>query len=113
MIALALCLVLAFEDPPQRVPDAEATPLKVFMNTAKATGLRYTWVVPKGYDDRNPRNLSVILHGTGLDYRWGHWNNKPGIFRPDDIVVSADGTSPDGETRLFLGQPKDAKLFHE
>jgi predicted esterase len=93
------------------VPAADAPPLTVFMTTAKAGALRYSWVLPKGYDGKTPRNLSVILHGTGLDYRWGHWNNKPGIFRPDDIVVSVDGTSPADNSRLFLGEPKDAELF--
>src|SRR5690349_2664691 len=105
MLALALALVLALplEDPPQRAPAADAPPLTVFATTAKTGALRYTWVLPKGYDGKAPRNLSVILHGTGLDYRWGHWNNQPGVFRPDDVVVSVDGTSPDpgGKTRLF------------
>ena len=53
----------------------------------------------------------MILHGTGLDYRWGHWNNKPGVFRPDDVVVSVDGTTPDGPARLFLGEKKDVEAF--
>jgi predicted esterase len=116
-LALALCSLLAplggDDGPPQRAPAADAPPLTVFMTTAKAGALRYSWVLPKGYDGKTPRNLSVILHGTGLDYRWGHWNNKPGIFRPEDVVVSVDGTSPasDGKTRLFLGEPKDAELF--
>jgi len=106
MIQLALALALSFpslEDPEQRAPGPDAKPLTVYMHTAKAGDLRYTWVLPKDYDGKTPRNLSLILHGTGLDYRWGHWNNKPGIFRPEDIVVSVDGTSPDGQTRLFLG----------
>lgn len=113
VLALACSLVpeLRADDPPARQPAADAPAHSVFAHTARAGGLRYTWVLPKGYDGKTPRNLSVILHGTGLDYRWGHWNNKPGIFRPDDIVVSVDGTSPDGQTRLFLGRPEDAALF--
>jgi predicted esterase len=99
------------DDPPVRAPGPDAPALTVFMTTAQTGGLRYTWVVPEGYDGRTPRDLTVILHGTGLDYRWGHWNNKPGILRPDDIVVSVDGTSPNGASRLFLGEPKDAELF--
>src|SRR5258707_1400623 len=113
-LALALFASIArADDPPQRAPSADAPPLTVFATTAKTGGLRYTWVLPKGYDGKTPRNLCVILHGTGLDYRWGHWNNKPGIFRPDDIVVSVDGTSPAENSRLFLGEEKDAKLFKE
>ena len=111
LLALAVPLRAGDDGPPQRTPAPDAPPLTVFMTTAKAGDLRYSWVLPKGYDGKAPRNLSVILHGTGLDYRWGHWNNKPGIFRPNDIVVSVDGTSPDGQTRLFLGEPKDADLF--
>lgn len=118
-LALAFALFVSFagrahaDDPKPRAPGADAPPLKVFMHTAKAGELRYTWVLPKGYDGKTPRNLTVILHGTGLDYRWGHWNNKPGIFRPNDVVVSVDGTTPAENSRVFLGEPGDAKLFKE
>ena len=114
-----LCAVLAPlltrlpEDPPERRPAPDAPPLTVFQTKAVAGGLRYTWVLPEGYDGTTPRNLSLILHGTGLDYRWGHWNNKPGVFRPNDVVVSVDGTSPNGASRLFLGEPKDAQPLAE
>ncbi|HVS11632.1 MAG TPA: alpha/beta fold hydrolase [Planctomycetota bacterium] len=100
------------DDPERREPSAKAPAHKVLAWTSKG-GLRYTWVLPKGYEPESPRNLSVILHGTGLDYRWGHWNNKPGVFRPEDVVVSVDGPTPDGEARLFLGKPEDAKAFRE
>ena len=36
------------DDPPQRTPAADAPALTVFATTAKAGGLRYTWVLPKG-----------------------------------------------------------------
>ena len=76
------------------------------------SGLHYGWKVPKGYDGKSPRNLTVILHGTGLDWQWGPANNPVAVFRPDDIVVSVDGTSPgQGTTRLFLGEKKDADSF--
>lgn len=79
-----------------------------------AAGLRYVWWLPEDYDGKRPRNLSVILHGTGLDYRWGLWNNPPGVFRPDDVVISVDGTSPGpNDSRLFLGEPKDADAFRD
>jgi len=113
-LALALIAPLArADDPPQRAPAADAPPHKVFATTAKAGALRYTWVLPKDYDGKAQRNLSVILHGTGLDYRWGHWNNPAGVFRPEDVVVSVDGTSADGKSRVFLGEPKDAELFEQ
>jgi predicted esterase len=110
--ALLLALLLApasAQDPERKQPAPDAKQLHVFAWTSK-NDLRYTWVLPKGYDGKQ-RNLTVILHGTGLDYRWGHANNKPGVFRPDDVVVSVDGTSPNGQSRLFLGEKKDADAF--
>jgi predicted esterase len=118
LIALVACCALArgglagFESAQKneteaRAPSNDAPPLKVFQHVSK-NGLRYTWAVPKGYTGKTPRNLTVICHGTGLDYRWGHWNCPVGVFRPDDIVVSVDGptTANDG-TRLFMGEKKD------
>lgn len=111
LIVLLLGAPLRADDPERREPSASAPDSKVFAWTSKA-GLRYTWVLPPGYDAKTPRHLTVILHGTGLDYRWGHWNNPVGVFRPHDVVVSVDGTSPgQGDTRLFLGEPKDASAF--
>jgi predicted esterase len=114
--SLLLVLVSApgtAQDLDRLAPTEKAAPLAAHEWSSKG-GLRYVWWVPKGYDGKPPRNLTVILHGTGLDYRWGFWNNRPGVFRPDDVVVSVDGTSPgQGETRLFLGEPKDAKAFRE
>lgn len=96
-----------------RAPGPDATPHEVCSHIAKS-GLRYTWTVPPGYDGQRKVQLTVILHGTGLDYRWGHANHDPRTFRPADVVVSVDGTSPGpNESRLFLGEPKDATAFHE
>src|SRR5262249_55021763 len=101
------------DDPIKMAPKPDAKPLTTYMWTSNG-GLRYSWRLPKGYDAEKPRNLTVILHGTGLDYRWGHLNNKPGVFRRDDIVVSVDGASPgQNDPRLFLGRPEDAKAFHD
>jgi predicted esterase len=101
------------EDPKELQPSPSAKAHAVHKWQTKG-GLRYTWVLPKGYDGKKPVALSVICHGTGCDYRWGHWNNKPGVFRPDDVVVSLDGTSPGpNDSRLFLGEPRDAKAFRE
>src|SRR5262249_44182438 len=108
-VALSLALSVASpapQDPERKQPAAHSQPLHVYAWTSR-NELRYTWVLPKGYDGKQPRNLTVILHGTGLDYRWGHANNRPGVFRPDDVVVSVDGTSPNGQSRLFLGEKKD------
>jgi predicted esterase len=113
---LPLVLLLALghvipEDPPRLEPKPGVKAHRGHAWTS-AGGLRFVWWLPEGYDGKRPRNLTVILHGTGLDYRWGLWNQKPGLFRPDDIVVSVDGTSPGpNDSRLFLGESKDAKAF--
>jgi predicted esterase len=98
------------DEPERRAPDASSPALKPFAWTSK-NGLRFIWWLPKGYDAKTPRNMTVILHGTGLDYRWGYFNNKPGIFRPGDVIVSVDGPTPDGQSRLFMGEKKDADAF--
>lgn len=57
-----------------------------------AAGSPYEYYVPKSYDAKVGANLVAVLHGNGLDYRWTFWNHPPGQFRPDDIVVSLEGT---------------------
>ncbi|MCB9881124.1 MAG: alpha/beta fold hydrolase [Planctomycetes bacterium] len=95
----------------EREPSADVPAHTPFTWPSKG-GLRFTWCVPANYDGKAKRNLTVILHGTGLDHRWGFANAKAGVFRPDDVVVSVDGTSPgQGESRLFLGKPEDAEAF--
>jgi len=96
-----------------REPGAGATPHKVYETTSRG-GLRYTWVVPAEPAPAGERALTILLHGTGLDYRWGHANHPAGKFRPNDVVISVDGTSPAADgSRLFLGEKKDVDAFHE
>lgn len=96
-----------------RAPSVPTPAHNPYQHVAK-NGLRYVWWVPADYDGRTPRNLTVVMHGTGLDYRWGGWNCKPKVFRPDDVVVSVDGpTIASGGTRLFLGEKKDATAIAE
>ncbi|HEV8112183.1 MAG TPA: alpha/beta hydrolase [Planctomycetota bacterium] len=98
------------DEPVGKPPDSMATPLTAFA-WKSVNGLRYVWWLPKGYDPAAPRNMTVICHGVRLDYRWGYWNFKPGLFRPDDVVISVDGPSPDGEDRLFSKDKKDFDAF--
>lgn len=111
--ALAWILrVAAAQEPELRVPGPDAKPHVVHRAESKG-GLRYTWTIPPGYDGERKVAMTVILHGTGLDHRWGHANHPPKVFRPDDVVVSVDGTSPGPNgSRLFLGEKKDADAFH-
>ncbi len=114
LLSLLLSTVLLLSDDlEKREPSAEAPAHSAFA-WESAGGLRYVWWLPEGYAADQPANLTVILHGTGLDYRWGFWNNKPGSFRPEDVVVSVDGPSPgQGDSRLFLGEPADAEAFRD
>jgi len=101
---------LAAQRPPNRKPDAKAKAHKVYEWQTKA-GLRYHWCLPKGYAADKPVNLTVILHGSNLNRGWGFANNRPGVFRPKDVVVSPDGTTPAAASANrfnFLGKPKDA-----
>jgi poly(3-hydroxybutyrate) depolymerase len=94
-----------------RAPAANAPALKWFQSDSKG-GLHYAWHVPKDYDGKTPCNLTVILHGSNLDWQWGPANNPLATFRPDDIVVSVDGTTPaEGRAHNFLGEKKDADAF--
>lgn len=100
-------------DLPSLAPAASA-PAHVAHQWQSAGGLRFIWWLPEGYDGKEPRNLTIILHGTGLDHRWGHANHPPKTFRPQDVVVSVDGTSPgEGSSRLFLGEKRDADAFRD
>ncbi len=40
--------------------------------------------------------MTLILHGSNLSAGWGFWNHKAGEFRADDVVVSPDGSTPNG-----------------
>lgn len=115
-ILLALFLILPSARPapevPEKAPDAKAKALTAFQSTTE-NGLRYIWWLPEDYDPAHPRNLTLILHGTGLDYRWGPANNAPGRFRPDDVVISVDGPTPNGETRLFMDSKHDVDALHD
>ncbi|MBM4016334.1 MAG: hypothetical protein FJ293_15400 [Planctomycetes bacterium] len=66
-----------------------------------ADGSPYEYYVPEAYDPQRGANLTVVLHGNGLDYRWTFWNHEAGKFRPDDIVVSLEGTQKLPSTGAF------------
>ena len=119
--ALFLCVFLCLGASPlsleaqgePREPGAGAKPHTVYEAKSEG-GLRYTWAIPKESPPAGERALTVLLHGTGLDYRWGLANHTVGKFRPRDVVVSVDGTSPgQGSSRLFLDGQKDLEAFHQ
>ena len=114
-ILTALLLVAAAAWAGDDVKDKEPGPKakgKVYSWKAK-DGLVYRYYIPKKYDPEKGANLTFILHGSNLSAGWGFWNHKAGQFRPDDIVVSPDGTTPNGSGGFnFMGRPKDAKRLH-
>jgi len=77
-------------------------------------GLRYQYRIPKSYDPKRGTSITFLLHGSNMDRRWGFANHDSDRFRPDDLVVSPDGTTPNGRRGFnSLGDKKDAARFHE
>lgn len=111
LLAAALLAAPAFADKPKSVEPGPKAKGKLCEWKSK-DGLEYVYYVPKGYDEDRGANLVFILHGSNLTRGWGFANHKAGDFRPDDIVVSPDGTTPNGKGGFnFLGEPKDAQRF--
>ncbi|NUN52384.1 MAG: hypothetical protein HUU06_06305, partial [Planctomycetaceae bacterium] len=114
--ALALALLLpsspaAAADAPEKEPSPKVAG-KVHAWKSKG-GLRYEYFVPESYDPAKGANLTFICHGTGLDRRWGFANHPAGEFRPDDIVVSADGPTEVPNARLYANEEDDLEALHD
>jgi predicted esterase len=100
------------DDLPGKPPDTSAPAHKAFGWSSKRD-VRFVWWVPENLDAKTQRTMTVILHGRGFDYRWGWKNHPPEMFRTDDVVLSVDGTSADGEHRWFAPEKKDADALQE
>jgi len=115
-VAAALCAVPpAFPAPAGETPEKEPGPKnagKVYAWKSRG-GLRYEYFVPEKYDPAKGANLVFILHGTGLDRRWGFANHEGGSFRPDDVVVSPDGPTQTPNNRLWANEPDDLQALHD
>lgn len=92
-------------------PPVLSAPAHTPFGWSSKQGLRFVWWMPPDAGSKPPRAITVILHGRGFDYRWGWKNHSPDTFRPEDIVLSVDGTSPDGEHRWFASEKADADAF--
>jgi pimeloyl-ACP methyl ester carboxylesterase len=111
-IACALSAVSFAADVDEREPGPKATG-KVFRWKAK-NGLVYEYRLPKSFDPAKGSRLTIILHGSNLDHRWGFANHPADAFRPDDLVVCPDGTTENGNGGFnSLQSPKDLKRFRE
>lgn len=115
LVLMLLCALTHFAraaELEQREPKLDAPAQKYFAWTSTG-GLRYAWRVPRELRAGRPVHLTVICHGTGLDHRWGPANHPAESFRPLDIVVSLDGPTPSGDSRLFMGEPDDVASVSE
>lgn len=82
-------------DPPAKAPDPKAG--GQVCEWTSAGGVVCAWRAPLRYDDAKGANLTLVLHGSNLDHRWGFANHDAKTFRPDDMVVCPDGTTPAGK----------------
>lgn len=85
----------AADETEERAPGPRAKGKKLAWKSGD--GLRYEYFIPKSYDSKRGATLLFILHGSNLDRRWGFANHESGKFRPDDIIVCPDGTTPNGQ----------------
>jgi len=96
-VALSLCALsisVFADDHPEKEPGPKSTG-KIYTWTA-TNGMQYEYYIPKEYDAEVVANLTLVLHGSNLDRRWGFANHQAGTFRKDDIVVCPDGTTSNG-----------------
>ncbi|HEX6813326.1 MAG TPA: alpha/beta fold hydrolase [Planctomycetota bacterium] len=116
-LASLLCItVLAAASPAQKEADAIVEPsLKVprgkLLEWKSAQAKTYWYRLPKDIEPKNPPDLLIMLHGTGLNHGWSFWNYPIlGDFRKRDIVVSPDGMTPgQGTTFNFVQGAKDGE----
>lgn len=110
VLSVLLCSDLHAADVSEKPFDGKATG-KVYQ-ASSADGLDFHYFIPRKYDATKGAALTVILHGSNLDRRWGFANHKAGDFRPNDIVISPDGTTANSSGGFnFLGRPDDATKF--
>lgn len=94
---------------PEREPTPDARENLAYEWTSDS-GLRYAWNIPQNYRQDRERDLIIMLHSVGVDHRWAHAGHDPARFRPDDIIVSVEGTTKLMQGgRAFLGEPDDAQ----
>ncbi|MHC4547867.1 MAG: alpha/beta fold hydrolase [Planctomycetota bacterium] len=100
LLALAVPAAAGKVKPKEPGPKAKG---KVYEWQASHGG-RYWYFVPKSYDPQEGANLTFILHGSNGSKGWGIRSCPVGTtFRPDDIIVSPDGSQPGGANRYNRG----------
>ncbi len=99
------------QKPPAVVEPSAKAPRGEVLEWKSAQGRTYWYRLPKEMDGKQPANLLLMLHGTGLDHRWSFANyfDLPNQRRRD-LVVSPDGLTPgQGDTFNFVQGPKDGE----
>ncbi|MEM6673519.1 MAG: alpha/beta fold hydrolase [Planctomycetota bacterium] len=110
-LAPLLLLVTPGDEPPSKPPSPDVAG-KVH-RWESSDGLAFEYRVPKDYDAEVGANITFILHGSNLSRRWGFANHDAKTFRPDDIVVSPDGTTSNGNGGFnFLQGRDDLERLH-
>lgn len=110
-IVAALSVAPAAAQVEERAPAVDA-PAEVF-DWESTDGLRFRYRAPASYDPEEGVGLTLILHGSNLSRTWGFANHRAETFRPDDVVVSPEGTTPNGSGGFnFMGNPDDAERLH-
>lgn len=115
-LSLACCPFLSPVALAQKEADAVIEPSKTaprgkLLEWKSAQGKTYWYRLPKELDAKNPPDLLLMLHGTGLNHGWSFWNYPIlGDFRRRDIVVSPDALTPgQGGTFNFVQGQKDGE----
>ena len=100
------------KDVPEKEPGPKAKG-KLHQWTSR-DGITCHYRIPKDYDPEKGAAVTYILHGSNLTHGWGFANHDWKSFRPDDIVISPDGTTSNGQGGFnSLGRREDAKRFHD
>jgi predicted esterase len=103
---------LAGDEPPEKPPGPGSTG-KLYSAKAE-NGLAYHYFLPKSYDPAKGITMTLILHGSNGSRWWGFNMHAAGEFRPDDFVVSPDGTTSNGQGGFnSLQRSEDLQRFHE
>jgi hypothetical protein len=101
----------ADDGPPAKEPGPKA--IGKLYTWKAADGLAYDYFLPKSYDPEKGITLTFILHGSNGWKGWGFSMHAAGEFRPEDFVVSPEGTTPNGQGGFnSLQTTKDLERFH-
>lgn len=97
--ALALAPILRAQEQAEKIVEpSPAAPREKLLEWKTPQGQPYWYRLPEKLKAEAPPALILMLHGTGMTHGWSFWNYPiiAGGFRKNDIVVSPEGLSPDG-----------------